>query len=115
MNINELLKLHEINFGVDGLGWTHAKGRGLAWFLNDLQDADFLPEIIDRCAEKLEGAPNHYEKDWFSYNVFSARLTDDRVEITGLSSVFAGVLQTIPLRDFKMILEKWLEFLEKHG
>lgn len=54
MNINELLKLHEVNFS--------AKGRGLAWFLDDLQDADFLPEIINRGTEKLEGAPNHSER-----------------------------------------------------
>jgi hypothetical protein len=113
MNNTELLKMYDVHFYKSNGSWPYsARGGGISDFLNDFQYEELINEALDYVNDLLAGGAYDYERDSISSDAYYIRIKNSIVSVyAGYGGGKYGVLQTIPLVDFKLILEEWLKFI----
>lgn len=110
----DLLKQYNVQFYKqirNGQTYYTAEGGGLAEFLRSYNHSDVVQEGLDSVNYVLNGGTPDDEHGVTSGQAYSAWFNNSTVKIYPSYGDTEQLLQTIPLGDFKQILELWLAFL----
>lgn len=116
MNTNtQLLEKYDVKFykRKSDFGFIEysATGGGLANFLRFFTDLDAIDEGLNNIDYYLSGEVDDYERNTLSSEMFTAWLDSDSADIYPSTGNTENLLQSIPLNDFKIILQQWLLFI----
>ena len=112
MDILNQYNLSFRNTSVFGTFQPNCQGNsGLSNFLDTTLYQDTLKEGIQRCSEYLKNQINPDGINSINGEVYIAVFDTTSVEIYSHFGDHNQILQTLPLNDFKIILEMWYNFL----
>ncbi len=88
-----------------------ARGGGMAEFLSYYTDLTGIAAWISNIDHYLDGGIVDYEKNTVSSELYTAWLDNSTADIYPNTGNTEHLLQSIPLQDFKSIIQQWATFV----